>query len=83
MDFTSDIEEVQVSEFRKRYAFYLEQKKPLILLKNSSVVGLLFCVDSNRWRRVDRPQEEGNRLYTEFKAVLHRVGVRYQLRETA
>ena len=70
------IEEVQVSELRKRYKFYLAEKKPLILLKNSSVVGILFCVDSNRWRRVEHPQKEGDRLYTEFKAVLQRIGVR-------
>jgi hypothetical protein len=41
------IEQVQVSELRKRYKSYLVQKKPLILRKNSYVVGILLCVESS------------------------------------
>ncbi len=70
------IEQVQVSELTKRYKSYLAAKKPLILRKNSTVVGLLLCVVCHRWGGIDHPGKERSRLRAELEAVLKQLGGR-------
>ena len=70
------IEQVQVSELRKRYKSYLAAKKPLILRKNRTVVGLLLCVECHRWGGIDHPRKERSRLRAEFEAVLKQISGR-------
>ncbi len=67
------VQEVQVSELRKRYKFYLEGKKPIILRKNSQVVGVLFCVESSWYRGVEHSRKEARRLRSELEAVLKQI----------
>lgn len=70
------IEAVQVSELRKRYKSYLAVKKPLILRRNSSVVGVLLCVETSWYGRIEHPRKEFARLRAELEAVLKQISGR-------
>ncbi len=67
------VEEVQVSKLRAELRSRFEAKKPLIVLKNSSVVGILFCVNSSWYRRGEHPKLQGSRLRAELDAVLKQI----------
>jgi hypothetical protein len=67
------VEEVQVSELRKRYKFLLQEGKPLILRKNTSVVGVLLCLKIPRWSSLEHPRKEGRRLRTELESILKQL----------
>ena len=67
------VEVVQVSDVRKNFKVRLDQKKTLILQRNSRVVGILLCVESSWYGRVEHPRLEAKRLRMEFEAALKRI----------
>jgi hypothetical protein len=76
MEENERIEEVQVSALRASLRRRLLGGKPLILRKNSSVVGVLFCVESTFYGTIDHPRKLAGRLRAELVAVLKQLSGR-------
>jgi hypothetical protein len=67
------VEVVQVSDVRKNLKVRLSQKKPLVLMRNSSVVAILLCVEGSVYGRVEHPRLEAKRLRAELQAALDKI----------
>jgi hypothetical protein len=67
------IEKIKVSELRKTLKRRLEEKKTLIVKRNSSVVAVLLCVETSRYGRVENPRAEKKRLLAELEAAISRI----------
>jgi hypothetical protein len=67
------VDEVLVSELRKELRERLDFKQPLIIRRNSRVIGILLSVEGGYYGTLENATSQILRLRTELDTVLRRI----------